>query len=77
MEWVVISSYIGVVYNETTGLMYFTLERSHDWGEEPLYYFCYVEDFRRGMRGVIFEVDNSRDDFIDAINFIVAEILDQ
>jgi len=71
--WIRISSYIGIVYNETLGLMYFTLERTHEYDSDgvPIYFFCWVYDFRQGQRGSLMETENNREAFIDAIMYTV------
>ena len=68
--WRPLSTFIGIAYNDTSGLSYFTLERSYggkEDGSDDHYMFCWVEV---GSRGSIYRIDNSKEAFIEAISDI-------
>ena len=68
--WRPLSTFIGISYNDTSGLNYFTLERSYgskEDGSDDHYMFCWVEV---GSRGSIYRIDNSKEAFIEAISDI-------
>ena len=70
-KWVPLSTYISIAYNKTTGLKYFTLERSFDFmGDSNVpYMFCFVED---GSRGSYYTIQNDKQSFINAIKDVMS-----
>jgi len=68
MEQFLRSTYIAIVYGETEGMMYFTLEQSHGF-----HMFCFVG---LDSRGSFFEVENTREAFIEAILYAIEHDLD-
>lgn len=69
-DWVLLSTYIGIAYNEEMGLNIFTLERSADLmgsGTAP-YMFCFVNVESRGSFGTI---DNDRETFVRSIHSVM------
>ena len=67
-DTMLISTYIGVVYNKDIGIKYFTLEKSMG----DYYMFCFVD---ANVRGSYFSVDNDKAEFIDAIKAVVGTSL--
>ena len=59
--WNHVSTFIGIVYDESTGLHVFTLERSF---LSEVFMFCYIDEF---VRGAIGPVENNRAAFLNAI----------
>ena len=71
-----VSTFIGISYNETDGLRFFTLERSLDFlgdGNVP-HMLCFITPYGRGNFGII--VGNNRDDFISALRLVINETED-
>lgn len=62
--WRLLSTYIGIAYNDSVGLCYFTLEKSFDFGGENQYMFCYVDP---DSRGSITLTKNDKTSFINEI----------
>ena len=56
-----LSTFIGIAYNELSGLFMFTLERAHvPAGAEPFYVFCILHI---NFRGSFFPIPNNREHF--------------
>ena len=66
MGWSLVSSYIGIAYNQDMGLVCFTLERSFYSADDDdtIYMFCFVDV---DSRGSIYPISNDRGSFISAI----------
>jgi len=60
--WSHLSTYIAIVYSQTDGLAYYTLERSNI-EDGDVYFFCYVDMYERGT---FFSIDNTLEEFIEA-----------
>ena len=67
-----LSTFIAIVYNEASGLHYFTLERSMDWfgDSNAPHFFCFVTP---SERGTFFIIENSRAAFMYAIRLVIEE----
>jgi len=65
-----LSTHIGIAYNEIMGLRFFTLERSLGFLEDGIipYMFCFIT---ADSRGTISVIENDRQAFIDAIGSIM------
>jgi len=62
--WPLLCEYIAIVFNETGGLAYYTLERSYDEGDDTPYFFCYVN---LHGRGTFYTIENTLEAFTGAI----------
>jgi len=63
IEQVRTSTYIGILYSETAGFRFYTLEQSYGF-----HMFC----FRNALgRGSYFEIENDREAFIEAIMYVL------
>jgi len=70
-ERAMLSTFIAIVYTESEGLQFFTLERTVDWFDTgtPLHMFCFVT---LESRGSFFAVEESnRAEFIGAIDAVI------
>ena len=62
--WPLLCEYIAIVFNETEGLAYYTLERSYDEGDNTPYFFCFVN---LNGRGTFYTIENTPEAFTGAI----------
>ena len=69
--WTLLSTYIGIAYNETMGLRFITLERSLDlFGDgNPPYLLCFITPQGRGSFGIA--VANYRGAFVSAVRGVM------
>ena len=69
-KWILLSTYIGIAYNKSMGLKFFTLERSFDrsGGKDIPYMFCHID---ADSRGSYYLTDNNKQSFINAVKSIM------
>ena len=61
-----LSTFIGVAYNETMGLNFFTLERVRTPGDEAAHMFCVIGT---SSRGSFFTIENTREAFVSHVRY--------